>query len=279
MKNLKLSVIIPAHNEEGNIPKVLTQLTLTLKPAGVPYEILVINDNSTDGTAQVVEAFARDDAAVRLINREPPSGFGRAIRAGLGFVTGDVVILCMADESDDPRDVLAYYHKILEGYDCVFGSRFIRGAEVRDYPRLKLVCNRIVNRLIQVLFWTSHNDLTNAFKAYRTQVIRECEPYRGCHFNITIEMSISALIRGYSIAKVPIHWYGRGWGSSKLGLRVMGRRYLASLLKLFFEKLLIHDDLMAERLAFRLRSENSRAELADRVKGLEDRMLEIEKKI
>jgi dolichol-phosphate mannosyltransferase len=276
MKDLKLSVVIPAHNEIGNILKVLSALSLALKDALIPYEIVVVNDNSTDGTAQAVEGFARDDSSVRLINRVPPSGFGRAIRAGLEFVTGDVVVLFMGDESDDPKDVLSYYYKILEGYDCVFGSRFIRGSEVRDYPRVKLVCNRIINRLIQILFWTSHNDLTNAFKAYRTYVIRECEPYRACHFNITIEMSISALIRGYSIAKVPIHWYGREWGSSNLGLRVMGRRYLASLLKLFFERLLIHDDLMAERRAFRLKSERSQAELTDRIRELEGRLLAME---
>lgn len=279
MKKFKLSVVIPAHNEESNIGKVLTELAEVIEQSSIPYELILVNDNSTDGTAQVVESLAATNPCVRVINREPPSGFGRAIRSGLNFVSGDVVVICMGDQSDDPRDVLAYYQKILEGYDCVFGSRFIKGAEVRDYPRVKLICNRIVNRIIQLLFWTRHNDLTNAFKAYRTNVIRECEPYKACHFNITIEMSLSALIRGYAIAMVPIHWYGRVWGSSKLGLKEMGRRYLVTLLKVFFEKILIHDDLMAERMFHRLHSETSWAELMDRTSTLEEKMLTLEKRL
>ena len=101
----------------------------------------------------------------------------------------------MADASDDPDDVVVYYRKILEGYDCVFGSRFIQAARSTNYPLVKLFVNRIVNKLLQWLFWTRFNDLTNAFKAYRTAVIRDCGPYRASHFNITIEMSLSALIR------------------------------------------------------------------------------------
>ena len=101
-----------------------------------------------------------------------------AIRAGLEGVKGDVVVVYMADLSDSPEDVVAYYRKIREGYDCVFGSRFIKGSTVENYPIVKLVCNRIVNQGIRLLFWTRFNDLTNAFKAYRTAVIRDCGPYR-----------------------------------------------------------------------------------------------------
>jgi dolichol-phosphate mannosyltransferase len=279
MMKLKLSIVIPAHNEEANIGKVITDLADILARSYIPYELIVVNDNSTDGTAGIVESLVASNPSVHLVSREPPSGFGRAIRSGLGFVTGDVVVICMADQSDDPRDVLAYYQKIQEGYDCVFGSRFIAGAEVHDYPRIKLICNRIINRIIQVLFLTRHNDMTNAFKAYRTYVIRECEPYKACHFNITIEMSLSALIRGYAIARIPIRWYGRVWGSSKLALQEMGRRYLVTLLKIFFEKILIHDDLMAERMSFRLHSERSWSELTDRLSALEKRISAMETRL
>jgi dolichol-phosphate mannosyltransferase len=279
MSALKLSIVIPAYNEESSISNVLKDLTEIIENNSIPYEMIVVNDNSTDDTGAVVDAFIRVNPAVRLVNRQPPSGFGRAIRYGLKFVTGDVVVICMADQSDDPRDVIAYYRKILEGYDCVFGSRFIPGAEIKDYPRTKLILNRIVNKVIQVLFWTRHNDMSNAFKAYRTYVIRECGPYNACHFNITIEMSLSALIRGYTIAKVPIRWYGRLWGSSKLRLREMGRRYLVTLLKLFFDKLLISDDLMAERISYGLRSEGSALELSDQMAMFEDRLKAIEAKL
>lgn len=276
MKPLKLSVVIPAHNEEGHISKVIADLVNAIERRSIPYEIIVVNDNSTDMTAKVVDVFCDMNSSVRLVNRHPPNGFGRAIRSGLNSVSGDVVIICMGDQSDDPQDVIAYYDKTLEGYDCVFGSRFIPGAEVHDYPRIKLICNRIVNKMIQLLFWTGHNDLTNAFKAYRTQVIRECEPYKACHFNITIELSLSALVRDYSIATIPIRWYGRSWGSSKLALKQMGRRYLVTLLKVLFEKILIHDDLMAERRCHRFHSERSRSEVIGRLDNLEERVLRLE---
>jgi dolichol-phosphate mannosyltransferase len=248
---LRLSVVIPAHQEELSLGACLDGLTGVLQRHRIPHEIVVVDDASTDDTSRVARARAEADPAIRCIRRSPPAGFGRAVRAGLAAASGDVVVIFMADLSDHPDDVVAYYRKIEEGYDCVFGSRFVRGSAVDHYPIVKLVANRIVNRLIQALFWTRFNDLTNAFKAYRADVIRECGPYCASHFNITIEMSLGALIRGYSIAQIPIHWSGRTWGSSNLKLREMGRRYLCVLLKTFFEKVLVADDLLAERDARR----------------------------
>ena len=171
------------------------------------------------------------------------------------------------------------YEKIEQGYDCVFGSRFVKGAVVTNYPGFKLFANRIVNHCIRWLFWTKFNDLTNAFKVYRTEVIRECGPYRASHFNLTIEMSLSALIRGYNIVEIPISWRGRTWGSSNLHLSEMGRRYLNVLLKLWFEQVLIHDDIIEERLMDRQRQSDSReAELVRRVEELEARVSELEGK-
>ena len=209
----KLSIVIPAYNEEKNIAKCLNELQATLREKyEIPYEIIVVNDNSTDDTEEIVRAEMAMDGAIRIVNRTPPGGFGRAIRSGMEAVKGDVVVVYMADLSDSPEDVVAYYRKISEGYDCVFGSRFIKGSEVQNYPPVKLFVNRIVNRGIQLMFWTRFNDLTNAFKAYRIAVIRDCGPYRACHFNLTLEMSLGALIRDYHIAQIPIRWYGRTWG-------------------------------------------------------------------
>lgn len=251
--SLKLSVIIPAHNEEQNIGRCIDELTATLRDAEIPYEFIIVNDNSSDGTPDVVRQRMELDGNIQLINRRPPGGFGRAIRSGLEYVTGDVVVIYMADHSDDPEDAVAYYRKIEEGYDCVFGSRFIAGAHVEHYPFIKRICNRLANQAIRLLFRTRFNDLTNAFKAYRSDVIHACGPYRASHFNITIEMSLAALNRNYKIAQIPIRWYGRTWGASKLRLREMGRRYLSTLLMMFFERTLIADDVVAD----------SRAKLAD----------------
>src|SRR4030042_1426309 len=197
---MKLSIIIPAHNEEENIGRCLDELRSVIwDKYCIPYEIIVVDDNSDDDTKGVVRTYMENDAAIRLVSRTPPSGFGRAVRSGIECVEGDVIVVYMADLSDAPEDVVAYYRKIDEGYDCVYGSRFMKGSEVKDYPLLKLIVNRLVNRCIQLMFWTRFNDLTNAFKAYRTEVYRDCGPFLASHFNITLEMSLSALVRRYKI--------------------------------------------------------------------------------
>lgn len=246
-EQLKLSVVIPAHNEARNIGLTLDAVTETLDREQIPYEIIVVDDNSRDATAETTRERQLHNARVRLVQRRPPAGFGWAVRAGLEHVSGDAVVVYMADQSDDPADLLAYYRKLAEGYDCVFGSRFITGSSVSEYPWIKLIVNRIVNKTIQWMFWCPFNDLSNAFKGYRTHVIQECGPYRACHFNLTIEMSLNALLRGYSTAQIPISWHGRTWGSSKLRLREMGRRYASTLLKIYCDKILIADDILAER--------------------------------
>ncbi|OYP28993.1 cell wall biosynthesis glycosyltransferase [Rhodopirellula sp. MGV] len=243
----ELSIVIPAYNEQENIGPCLDDLMSTLVDQfGIRTEVIVVNDNSRDETESVVLERKSRWPSIRLIRRQPPGGFGRAIRTGLQYARGEVIVIYMGDRSDHPIDVKRYYDTIREGYDCVFGSRFVPGAEVKRYPRIKLVVNRIVNKMVQWMFWTQMNDLTNAFKAYRSEVVDRCGPYRACHFNITLEMSLSALISGYRIKEIPIRWEGRTWGSTNLRMREMGRRYLCTLLMLFFQRVLMSDDVVAE---------------------------------
>lgn len=246
---MKLSVVMPAHNEEENLPRAMSELQRNLRAANIPYELIVVNDNSTDRSAEIIDSFASQDNAIIRVERRPPAGFGRAIRDGLKKVTGDVIAIYMSDLSDDPRDLVSCYRKIQEGFDCVYGSRFIKGSKVVDYPIVKLIVNRLSNRLVQLLFWTHFNDLTNAFKVYRADVIKQCGPFVASHFNITIEMSLAPLIRKYRIVQIPIKWYGRTAGVSRLRLLNMSRRYLSTLLKVFFDSLLIKDDLIEEKEA------------------------------
>ncbi len=252
MDKPKLSLVLPAHNEQENLPLVLRGLQNVLRKEQIPYELIVVNDNSSDNTASILRDFTLEDPSIIQIDRQPPAGFGRAIREGIKHVTGDVVIVYMADCSDDPEDALLYYKMIaFENYDCVYGSRFIKNSYVVNYPFYKLVVNRISNKLVQLLFLTRFNDLTNAFKAYKTSVLIDCGPFVASHFNITIELSLAPLIRNYSIAQVPINWYGRTAGVSHLKLRTMSRRYLSTLLKMFFDRILIKDDILEETDAFK----------------------------
>src|SRR5262245_58896709 len=220
-----LSVVIPAHNESGSIRATVDAIVEALERNLVDYEVLVIDDASTDDTAQIVQSLAADNPRIRVRRSTNPPGFGFTVRAGLDCFEGDVVAIVMADGSDDPNDLVAYLAAIEDGYDCAFGSRFMRGSTVSDYPRFKLTLNRIVNSGIRMLFRSGYNDTTNAFKAYRREVIETVQPLLSNHFNLTVEIPLKAIVRGHSYAVMPISWRNRAWGESKLALKEMGSRY------------------------------------------------------
>jgi dolichol-phosphate mannosyltransferase len=238
-----LSVVIPAHNEEGSIrPTVETILEAFARRNITDFEILVVNDNSTDATEEILQALVREHPQVRFINNEPPHGFGFAVRRGLDAYSGECVCVMMADLSDSPDDVLRYYDALKNGAECVFGSRFVKGSSVVDYPKLKLIVNRLANWFIKVLFGLQHNDITNAFKAYRREVIDGLRPILSHHFNLTVELPLKAIIRGYRYETVPISWRNRSAGTSKLQMKEMGSRYLFIVLYAFLEKVLSKGD-------------------------------------
>lgn len=221
-----LSVVIPARNEDACIASTVQHLDLELTMHRVPHEIVVVDDGSTDTTWNTLTDLQSRIPALRPVKNEGPNGFGRAIATGLDHMSGDAVVIMMADESDDCRDVIRYWTTLNEGWDCVFGSRFIRGGGVIDYPRLKLTINRIVNWAIRMAFRISLNDTTNAFKAYRRTAIDGCRPILSPHFNITVELPLKSIVRGYSWTVIPITWRNRRTGESKLKLKEMGSRYL-----------------------------------------------------
>jgi dolichol-phosphate mannosyltransferase len=240
---MKLSVVIPARNEEGNVGTTVTKLRDYLDSVDIrDLEILVVDDNSTDRTYEVVMAAHEQDARIRVIRNPGRNGFGRAVACGLDNFTGDAVIVMMADASDSPEDVAKYYAILRDQADCAFGSRFIRGSKVYDYPRFKLVVNRIANFAIRLMFNLELNDTTNAFKGYRANVIHGCRPFVSPHFNLTIEIPLKAFVRGYSYRIVPITWRNRTVGESALRLKEQGSRYLYTLLTVWFEWLLVKRD-------------------------------------
>jgi dolichol-phosphate mannosyltransferase len=239
---LRFSILIPAHDEDEALRPTISRLYRTLADEHVPFEILVINDHSTDRTEVVLQQLSYEFPGVRYVNNERPGGFGRAIQTGLEHFAGDAVCIVMADASDDPRDVMTYYRKLLEGYECVFGSRFMAGSKVIDYPRHKLFVNRLANWFINILFQLHFNDTTNAFKAYRREVIAGVMPLLAQHFNITVELPLKAITRGYTYTTVPINWYNRATGVSKLKIQEMGSRYLFIVLYVWLEQLLSRGD-------------------------------------
>jgi dolichol-phosphate mannosyltransferase len=174
---MKLSLVIPAHNEEETVAETVESIVSTLTREKIDHEVIVVDDSSTDGTAAVVSRIATEHPQVRCLPSPYENGFGFAVRAGLEAFEGDAVAVVMADGSDSPEDIVSYQRLLEEGYECAFGSRFVHGATVLDYPRSKLIMNRIVNFGIRVLFRHGYNDTTNAFKAYRREVIENIKPF------------------------------------------------------------------------------------------------------
>ena len=237
-----LSVIIPAFNEAGSILRTIQSICHTLEQKQVSYEILVVNDHSTDKTEELLKSIGRDNNKVGYKNNYYPTGFGFAVRCGLENFRGDAVVIVMADGSDSPGNIVDYYYKLQEGFDCVFGSRFMSGARIFDYPRHKLLLNRLANGFIQMLFGLEYNDTTNAFKIYRREVIEGISPLLSHHFNLTVEMPLKAIVRGYTYTTIPVSWRNRTSGMSKLKIKEMGSRYLFIVLSVFLEKMLSRGD-------------------------------------
>ena len=207
--------MIPARDEEGCIASTIEHLHLELELRGVPHEIVVVDDGSTDRTWTILQEEQKKVPQLKPIRNPGPHGFGRAITRGLDAMTGDAVVIMMADESDDCRDVVRYWEKLNEGFDCVFGSRFVKGGGTIDYPRVKLFMNRLANAFVRILF---------------------NRPILSPHFNITVELPLKAIVRGYSFATIPITWRNRRHGVAKLKIKEMGSRCLYVWLEKYFSR-------------------------------------------
>ena len=230
------SVVIPARDEEASLPPTLRAIHAAFTRAGLPHELIVVDDASKDSTWAVLQSLRSEIPTLAPVQNPGPHGFGRAIVYGLNHMRGDAVVIMMADASDSPADAVRYWHLLNEGYECAFGSRFIRGGKVLDYPRVKLLVNRLANLFIRVLFRHGLNDTTNAFKAYRRHVIEGCRPLIAPHFNLTVELPLKAIVRGYSWALTPISWENRKHGVAKLKIKEMGSRYFFICMYVWLEK-------------------------------------------
>ena len=204
---VKLSVVIPARDEAAVIRPTVEGVVAALRGAGADYEVVVVDDCSCDGTYEVVTGLA--EPHVRVLRRQPPHGFGRAVRDGLAAARGDCVAIVMADGCDDPADLVRYKTLLDDGWDCVFGTRFDGGTRTFGYPKPKLVANRMANLTIRALFGYRYDDTTNAFKGYRRDVLAGAGPLVSNGFELTLELPLKAILNGHRFADLPISWRAR----------------------------------------------------------------------
>lgn len=223
----ELSVAIPAYNEEAVIEQTVSALAAALAPTGWRYEIVVADDGSTDGTWDLLGRLSARYPALRRVRNLADGGYGMAVKAALAASRGEAVIVAMADGSDLPEDVVAYGRAMLEdGYDCAFGTRFVDPARIKGYPPVKRVLNRLGNGLIAWLVGVAYDDFTNGFKGYRRHVLEGMQPLVSADFNLTVEMSIKAVLGGARYAVIRNGWRDREGGVSKFNLLRLGPRYL-----------------------------------------------------
>lgn len=242
---MKLSVVIPAYNEEESISETLRSLYNTLKKYDIPHEIWVTNDNSKDNTVGVLQELQKEIPTLVFETNKGPNGFGYAVRYGLERFSGDCVAVFMADMSDDPEDLVKYYKTMLaDNVDAVFGSRWIKGGKVIDYPAVKKIINRVANFIIKMVIGIKYNDTTNAFKLYKRETMEGLKPFLSPHFNLTVELPLKTIVRGYSYSVVPNSWTNRKYGESKLKIKEMGSRYFFILVYCFVEKFFSRGDYM-----------------------------------
>lgn len=233
----ELSVVIPSYNEEGSIRETVESVRTALVRENIPFEIVVVNDHSTDASSAIFAELASQSPQVRIVNNEQMPGYGRTVATGINAVRGTYVAIMMADLSEDPEDLVRFYRAAQEtGVDCVFGSRFIKGGATYDYPRFKMILNRFANTLVRLLFGIRYNDCTNAFKLYKRETLDGLRPFMSPHFNLTLELPLKAIVRGYSYVVLPNSWRNRKSGVSKLKIKEMGSRYLFILLYCLIER-------------------------------------------
>jgi len=232
-----LSIIIPIRNEYENLDNIQLQFTSYLNE--ISYEVILINDFSKDNTFNKALEISNKNKNFIVLNNSQ-KGLGGAISLGIKKAKGEFICIMMADFSDSIIDLKKYYRLIQEkNLDAVFGSRFIRGSKINNYPKKKLLLNRIFNLLVKLLFFNNYNDYTNAFKIYKTEVLKSFLPLVSESFNIFLEMPLKVISRNYKFEVIPISWDGRKKGKAKFEIKELRSKYLFTLFYCFLEKILL----------------------------------------
>lgn len=236
---MSISVIIPAKNEEAIILKTLKKFEESWI-VHVEHEILIINDNSSDKTAELIKNTNFKKLKIILIDNVK-FGLGSAITCGIDNSSNEFISIYMADMSDSLDDLKNYYDKIKnnKSLDAIFGSRFIKNSKITNYPKIKLLLNRMANNLIKIIFFSKYNDFTNAFKIYKKTTLLKLYPLVSENFNIFLELPLKIECRNFKYEIMPIEWNGRELGKSKFKLKEIGSKYIFTMLYCLLEKILL----------------------------------------
>ncbi len=233
-----LSILIPLRDEFDNLDNIVGKFDQNLQ--SINYEVIFVNDFSSDNTLQKAKTISSKKKNYKVYDNQK-KGLGGALNLGIEKTQGEYTCIMMADLSDDIDDLKVYYKKISQNeHDAIFGSRFMRSSKVKDYPLNKLILNRIFNFFVKVLFLNKYNDFTNAFKIYRSDILKSFIPLISESFNIFLEMPLKIISRGYKYEIIPINWYNRKKGKTKFNMKELRSKYLFTLIYCFIEKILLN---------------------------------------
>ena len=236
-REIALSLIIPTYNERNNLKATLGQLEKALKRNKIAYQIVIVDDNSPDGTGRWAQQQAKQNKHLKVIIRKYDRGFGSAIARGMQESRGKFLVPVMADLSDSPKDIVTMYRKITAGYDVVYTTRFAKGGKAHDYPFAKLVSNRLYNFAVAVLFLMPYFDTSNALKMYNSKLAKSMQ-LSSPGFAISAEMAIKAYLKARRTAEVGVQWHNRTEGEAKFRLFKTWSAYTRLLLTLFLRRIL-----------------------------------------
>ena len=219
---MDLSIIVPAHNEEGNIAQVIQKIEETVI---VSHELIIINDHSTDKTGTIVSGLMQDYPNLRLIDNPLEGSFANAIKTGLANIKTGVVVQVMADLCDDLNTINKMYEKIGQGYDVVCGSRYIKGGARLGGSRLKGFLSTFAGWSLHYLLGIPTHDIANAFKMYSKKVL-DTVNIEAEGFEISMELPLKAYYAGFKITEVPTVWREREKGKSNFKMFKLAPSYL-----------------------------------------------------
>lgn len=232
-----VSVVVPCHNEEMNVEPLVSRLCNFY--GEYIHEIVLVDDNSKDGTRKVIGDLANANPRVKPVYRTPPNGVGRAIADGLRAATGDYVLSLDCDFQHLLPEVRDMFDAAAEGYDVVVGSRFSRRGVLLNYPWLKIIANRAFHVVAQLILLARFRDLTNNLKLMRREAAKDLILLEA-GFAVNAEVGMQPLIAGYRVKEVPVSWIGRGitMGTSSFRLSKVGGGYWRVLRGLWLKRFL-----------------------------------------
>jgi glycosyltransferase involved in cell wall biosynthesis len=218
-----ISLVVPVYNEAENIVSCLNEVEAAIAET---HEILIVHDFPEDTTLPAVAAMQPPCPSVRLVYNTLGKGVLNALKSGFVAAAGDVIVVLMADRSDDPRDVPAMARLIRSGHDVVAGSRYCKGGQQEGGPLVKRTLSRLAGVSLHYLAGLPIRDATNNFRAYSRRVVEQVPIEGTVSFALALELTVKAHARGWKLAEVPTVWHDRTAGVSRFRLWAWLPHYL-----------------------------------------------------